>query len=170
MYYKLTNRRNDYLHKITSYIIRMNDVICLEDLNIRGMVKNHNLSKAISNVSLYELRRQFEYKSKLYGKEIKYVDKWFPSSKTCSNCGYIKKDLTLKERIYKCQKCNIEIDRDFNASINILRQAMTEVKHEENHEQIDLNRLTFLKISSIIQLDSMNRESKIEIKNRMAGL
>ena len=159
--YKLTNQRNDYLHKLTIYIIRTNDIICLEDLNVRGMVKNHNLAKAISNVSLYELRRQFEYKAKLYGKEIKYVDKWFPSSKTCSKCGYIKKDLTLKDRIYKCPNCGLEIDRDFNASLNILRQAMSEVKHEENRKQIDLNGLTFLKISSINQLDSMNRESKL---------
>ena len=119
LYYKLTNQRNDYLHKLTTYIIRTNDIICLEDLNIRGMVKNHNLAKAISNVSLYELRRQFEYKAKLYGKEIKYIDKWFPSSKTCSNCGNIKNDLTLKDRIYKCQKCGLEIDRDFNASLNL---------------------------------------------------
>ena len=163
LYYKLTNQRNDYLHKLTTYIIRTNDIICLEDLNIRGMVKNHNLAKAISNVSLYELRRQFEYKAKLYGKEIKYIDKWFPSSKTCSNCGNIKNDLTLKDRIYKCQKCGLEIDRDFNASLNILRQAMSEVKHEENHKQIDLINLTFLKISNINQLDSMNRESKLNI-------
>ena len=163
LYYKLTNQRNDYLHKLTKYIIRTNDIICLEDLNIRGMVKNHNLAKAISNVSLYELRRQFEYKAKLYGKEIKYIDKWFPSSKTCSNCGNIKNDLTLKDRIYKCQKCGLEIDRDFNASLNILRQAMSEVKHEENHKQIDLINLTFLKISNINQLDSMNRESKLNI-------
>ena len=160
---KLTNQRNDYLHKLTTYIIRTNDIICLEDLNIRGMVKNHNLAKAISNVSLYELRRQFEYKAKMYGKEIKYIDRYYPSSKTCSNCGNIKNDLTLKDRIYKCPNCGLEIDRDFNASLNILRQAMSEVKHEENHKQIDLNNLTFLKISNINQLDSMNRESKLNI-------
>lgn len=160
---RLTNQRNDYLHKLSTYIIRTNDIICLEDLNIRGMVKNHNLAKAISNVSLYELRRQFEYKAKIYGKEIKYIDRYYPSSKTCSNCGNIKNDLTLKDRIYKCPNCGLEIDRDFNASLNILRQAMSEVKHKENHKQIDLNNLTFLKISNINQLDSMNRESKLYI-------
>lgn len=162
---RLTNQRNDYLHKLSTYIIRTNDIICLEDLNIRGMVKNHNLAKAISNVSLYELRRQFEYKAKIYGKEIKYIDRYYPSSKTCSNCGNIKNDLTLKDRIYKCPNCGLEIDRDFNASLNILRQAMSEVKHKENHKQIDLNKLTFLKISNINQLDLMNCESKLNKYN-----
>ena len=160
IYQQITNQRLDYLHKMTTYLIKTNDVICLEDLNTKGMLKNHKLAKAISNVSFYEIKRQLEYKSKLYGKTILYVGRFFPSSKICSNCGCIKENLTLKDRIFICEDCGFKIDRDINASINIVRQAMTEFTHWENQNLIDYkNVFTNKRIYYISQLDSLNSES-----------
>ena len=85
------------------------------------MLSNHKLAKAISDTSFYQFRSMLEYKCKWYGKELSIIDRFYPSSKTCSNCGWKKEDLTLSDRIFKCEKCGIEIDRDLNAALNIKR-------------------------------------------------
>lgn len=144
---------------MTTNIIRNNDIICLEDLNTSNMLKNHKLAKSISDASFYEIRRQFEYKAKFYGRKIYYVDRYFPSSKMCSNCGYIKSDLKLSDRTYRCAECGHIIDRDLNAAHNIIRQALAELKHAENQKTNNLI-LTLIKVNDINYLDSMNRESK----------
>ncbi|WP_439236136.1 RNA-guided endonuclease InsQ/TnpB family protein [Lonepinella koalarum] len=118
---RIVNIRNDFLHKLSSSIIKQADYICLEDLNVKGMMKNHKLAKSIADVSFYEFRRQLEYKAKYNGKEIIFADRFYPSSKTCSQCGSIKKELKLSERIYYCEDCGAKIGRDYNASINLLR-------------------------------------------------
>ena len=92
----------------------------------QGMMKNHKLAGAISDSSFYEIKRQFEYKTKFYGGEVYLIDRWFPSSKLCSSCGTIKEDLTLSDRIYKCD-CGLEIDRDLNASLNIRNYYLSTV-------------------------------------------
>jgi putative transposase len=117
---KIRNQRADFIHKVTHNIVCDYDVICIEDLNASGMMKNKNLSKSIADVSFYEFKRQLEYKSIWYGKTLSKIDKWFPSSKLCSGCGNKKKDLTLADRTYQCSSCGLIIDRDLNASINIL--------------------------------------------------
>jgi len=116
---KIANIRKDFTHKATSRLIDENQVIGLEDLNVAGMMKNHCLAKAISDVSWYEIRRQLEYKAKLYGRGVRLVNRFFPSSKTCSKCGSVKKSLELSERVFKCSDCGYTIDRDLNAAINI---------------------------------------------------
>ena len=117
--HRLTNIRNDYLHKVTSEIInRKPKFITIEDLNVSGMMKNKHLSKAIQQQKLYEFRRQLEYKCKWNNIELRIVDKFYPSSKLCHNCGQIKSDLKLSDRIYKCD-CGYEEDRDYNASLNL---------------------------------------------------
>jgi len=116
---KIANIRKDFTHKATSKLIDENQVIGLEDLNVAGMMKNHCLAKAISDVSWAEIRRQLEYKAKLYGREVRLVNRFFPSSKTCSKCGSVKKSLELSERVFKCSDCGYIIDRDLNAAINI---------------------------------------------------
>lgn len=122
--YKLSNIRKDYIHKTTTKLINMLPKrIVIEDLNISGMMKNRHLSKAIQEQNFYEFRRQIEYKAEWKEIEIVIADRFFPSSKTCSNCGNIKKDLKLKDRLYKCEKCNSEIDRDINASINLMNYS-----------------------------------------------
>ena len=116
---RLTNIRQNYLHKTTSEIVkRKPSFICIEDLNVSGMMKNKHLSKAIQQQGFYEFRRQIEYKSKWNNIPVIIADRFFPSSKLCSCCGRLKKDLKLSDRIYKCECGNI-IDRDFQASLNL---------------------------------------------------
>ena len=117
--HRLTNIRNNYLHKVTSEIInRKPKFITIEDLNVSGMMKNKHLSKAIQQQKLYEFRKQLEYKCKWNNIELRIVDRYYPSSKLCHNCGQIKSDLKLSDRIYKCD-CGYEEDRDYNASLNL---------------------------------------------------
>lgn len=123
---KIRNQRSDFLHKTSTKLVKENQIICLEDLNVKGMVKNRKLSKSISDVSWSKFVEQLKYKSDWYGRTIVQIDRFFPSSKMCSHCGAIKEDLKLSDRIYKCD-CGIELDRDFNASINILTVGLKTV-------------------------------------------
>ena len=117
--HKLTNIRKNYLHQTTSEIIKREpSFICIEDLNVKGMMKNKHLSKAIQQQGFYEFRRQIEYKSKWNNVTVIIADRFFPSSKLCTCCGKIKKDLKLSDRIYKCE-CGNVIDRDYQASLNL---------------------------------------------------
>ena len=121
---KISNIRETYNHKLTSNIIKLKPYrVVIEDLNIKGMMKNRHLSKAISRQGFYEIRRQLSYKCLFNGIELVIADRFYPSSKTCSHCGNIKKDLKLSDRIYKCEHCNFEIDRDLNASINLSKYS-----------------------------------------------
>ena len=116
---RLTNIRHDHLHKTTSEIIkRKPSFICIEDLNISGMMKNKHLSKVVQQQGFYEFRRQIEYKSAWNTIPVIIADRFFPSSKLCSCCGNIKKDLKLSDRIYKCE-CGNVIDRDYQAALNL---------------------------------------------------
>ena len=116
---RLTNIRHDHLHQTTSEIVnRKPRFICMEDLNVKGMMKNRHLSKAVQQQGFYEFRRQIEYKSEWNNIPVIIADRFFPSSKLCSCCGNIKKDLKLSDRIYKCE-CGNVIDRDFQAALNL---------------------------------------------------
>ena len=114
---KIGNCRKDFLHKLTSKIVTEYDYISVEDLNVKGMMQNKKLSKAIADVGIFELNRQLAYKSGWYGKDLAVIDRWYPSTKTCSSCGTVKK-MKLDERVYSCS-CGLVIDRDFNAALNI---------------------------------------------------
>ena len=121
---RLTNIRSNHIHQATNKIVKTKPSrVVMETLNIKGMMKNRHLSKAIAEQCLYEFKRQIQYKCKKYGIEFVEADKWFPSSKTCSCCGAIKKDLKLKDRVYQCS-CGLKIDRDLNASINLSRYKL----------------------------------------------
>lgn len=125
IYRRLTNIRNNHLHQTSSEIVKTKPFrIVMETLNIKGIMKNKHLSKAIQQQKLYEFKRQIQYKCKKYGIEFIEVDKFFPSSKKCSCCESIKKDLKLSDRIYKCDNCGISIDRDYNASINLANYSV----------------------------------------------
>ena len=123
LYYRISNIRKDFLHKLTTELVRKFDVICLEDLNVQGMLKNRRLSRAIQDLGFYELKRQLIYKANQFGKTVKSVERFFPSSKTCSCCGFKLEKLSLSVRKWRCEKCGAEHDRDVNASINILNFA-----------------------------------------------
>lgn len=116
---KIANKRADFLHKTSHSIVRQNDTICVENLNVAGMIKNSNLSKAIADVSWASFIEMLTYKAEWYGKNIIRIGRFEPSSKTCSNCGHTLKSLTLSEREWDCQNCATLHDRDLNAAINI---------------------------------------------------
>lgn len=120
LYKKLTNIRNNYIHQVTTEIVKTKpSKIVLEDLNVSGMMKNKNLAKSIADSKWYEFRRQILYKAELYNIEVVLANRFYPSSKTCSCCGNYKKDLKLKDRTYICYECGLIIDRDINAAINL---------------------------------------------------
>ena len=124
---KIKNQRQNYLHQITSKLVNENQVICIEDLNVKGMMSNHKLAKSIQELSLYEFRRQLEYKCRWHGRQLIIIDRFYPSSKTCHNCGYIYKDLKLSDREWICPHCKSLIDRDYNAAQNILTEGLKQL-------------------------------------------
>jgi putative transposase len=121
---KITNIRKDYLHKISTEIVKNHDIISVEDLSVKNMMKNHKLAQSLSDVSLGMFYTMLEYKSKWNDKSFVKIDRFFPSSKTCSNCGWINQDLNLSIREWTCPSCNEHHDRDLNASKNILKQGI----------------------------------------------
>ena len=124
LYCKIDNIRTDYINKIIAEIVKTKpSYIAIEDLNISGMMKNKYLSKAVASQKFYEFRIKLKLKCKENGIELRVVDRWYPSSKKCHNCGAIKEDLKLSDRIYHCN-CGYVEDRDFNATLN-LRDALT---------------------------------------------
>ena len=124
---KITNSRLDNLHKVSTELIKKYDLIALEDLNIKGMIKNHKLSKHISDVSWSKLIELLTYKAEWNDKKIVKIDRFFPSSKTCNCCGYINQNLKLDMREWVCPSCNTKLDRDLNASINILKEGYKQI-------------------------------------------
>ena len=122
LYRKSVNMRQDFSHKLTSCLASNIQYFSLEDLNVKGMMQNHHLAKAISDVSFYEFKRQLEYKARYHDRVFYQVDRFYPSSKLCSGCGALKQDLTLKDRVYHCDQCGISLDRDYNSSLNLLSQ------------------------------------------------
>lgn len=125
LYHKLDNMRTDYINKIISNLVKTKPKwITIEDLNVSGMMKNRHLSKAIAQQKFFEFRTKLLAKCKEYGIELRLANRFYPSSKTCHNCGNIKTDLKLSDRIYHCSKCGYIEDRDYNASLN-LRDCLT---------------------------------------------
>ena len=115
----VANQRGDAMHKATTWLASTYSDISVEDLNVVGMVKNHRLAKAVSDAAFGEFRRQLEYKTARTGATLHVVDRWYPSSKTCSRCGRVKAKLSLAERVYRCDGCGLVMDRDLNAAVNI---------------------------------------------------
>ena len=125
--HKLTNIRKNYRHQLTSSIVKRNPIfITMENLNVSGMMKNKHLSKAVQQQGFGYIRTYLTYKCNDRNIPIYFADRYYPSSKTCSCCGNIKNDLKLKDRIYKCEKCGITIDRDINAAINLRNYGQQE--------------------------------------------
>ncbi len=121
---QITDARIDFLHKLTTQLVRENQTIVVEDLAIKNMVKNHKLAQSISDASWGELIRQLAYKCQWYGRELVKIDRWFPSSKRCGSCGHVVDTLPLNVREWECPKCGINHDRDINASKNILAAGL----------------------------------------------
>jgi putative transposase len=126
-YKKITNQRNHFLNTLSKRLINENQVIYLETLNIEGMIRNHKLAKSIQDASWSRFVEMLKYKTKWYGREIHQINRFAPSSKTCSECGWINKDLTLNNREFICQECGMVEDRDLNAAKNILKISRDEL-------------------------------------------
>ena len=121
---RITGIRNNHIHQATSAIVKTKPCkVVVETLNIKGMMKNRHLAKAIAQQKLYDFKLKLQYKCEKYGIELVEADKWFPSSRMCCSCGAIKNDLKLSDRVYKCH-CGLVIDRDYNASINLSRYEL----------------------------------------------
>ena len=122
---RIADRRRDYQHKLSTQIVHENQVICFETLSVKNMVKNHSLAKAISDVGWGEFVRQLEYKAHWYGRSLVKIDRFYPSSKTCSACGHVLESLTLDVREWICPECGVCHDRDINAAKNILTEGLS---------------------------------------------
>lgn len=124
---RIVDIRRDNIYKSTSHIVKTKQygVIVLEDLHVKGMTKNHKIAKSIHDASMSEFRRCIEYKAKWYGVEVIIADRWYPSSKTCSECGCIKEELSLSDRTYHCDECSMVMDRDMNAAINLRNYTLS---------------------------------------------
>lgn len=136
-YEKITNQRNDFLHKLSHKFINENQVIYMETLKVKDMMKNHKLAKSIADVSWYEFSRQLQYKAEWYGRKLIKIDTWFPSSQICSNCGFRDGKKPLSVRQWTCPQCGAHHDRDINAAKNILIEGMKTAENAElAHENL----------------------------------
>ena len=128
LYEKAINQKRDFLVQLSTELVKAFDIICIEDLNVSGMVKNHHLAQAISSVSWYQFISMLEYKAKWYGKQVVKIDRFYPSSQICSNCGHKEpKVKKLDVRQWTCPQCKTTHDRDVNASINILNEGLRQL-------------------------------------------
>lgn len=143
---KVANQRKDFLHKTSSEIIKNHDSIAIENLNVSGMLKNHKLAGSISDAGWGEFVRQLEYKASWYGKNIFKIGRFEPSSKTCSCCGLVNRQLTLKDREWTC-KCGVTHDRDLNAAINIKNIALSRTDRENQGELSEISEVMTLEAS-----------------------
>ena len=124
VYKRINDRKQYYLHYVSNSLIDDNQIICMEDLNVKGMVKSHKLAERILEMNFGEFRRMLEYKSKWYNRKIVFVDRFYPSSKTCNICCYVNKQLRLSDREWKCPNCGAVVERDYNAALNILDEGI----------------------------------------------
>lgn len=124
VYKKINDKKQYYLHQVSNSLINENQIICMENLNVKGMMKNHKLAESILEMNFGEFRRILEYKARWYNRKIVFVDRFYPSSKKCHNCGYINKILTLNDRQWICPNCGKLINRDYNAALNILDECL----------------------------------------------
>jgi len=116
---RITDRRKDFLHKLSTRLVRENQTVVIEDLSVRNMARNHSLARAMSGAAWRELRGMLDYKTQWYGRELIVADRWFPGSKTCAGCGHVVGKLPLHSREWVCPVCGAVHDRDINAAVNI---------------------------------------------------
>ena len=120
---KITNQKEQYIHSVVNELLTYYDTVFMEDLNVKGMLKNHKLAKAIQEVGFYKFKETLVNKALVNGKQVVFINRFYPSSKTCSVCGYKKQDLRLSDREWVCPKCGTKHDRDINAAVNILLEG-----------------------------------------------
>jgi putative transposase len=134
-YEKINNIKENYLHKVSNQLLNENQVIAMENLNVNGLLQNHKLAKSIQELSLYEFKRKLVYKASWYDRTVIEIDRWFPSSKLCSYCGYKYNNLKLSERNWTCPICNTIHDRDYNAAVNIEKEGQRILNNKGNESE-----------------------------------
>ncbi len=164
IYEKITNQKYNQIQQLTTQLVNENQIICVEDLNVKGMLKNHNLSKHIQECNFSEFIRVLEYKCKLYGVQLVKVDRFYPSSKTCHKCGYINKNLKLNDRQWICPSCKNTIDRDYNSALNILDEGLRIIGSSSPEFKPVESPTVDDRIKSLKSSDSMKQE-----KNELHG-
>ena len=149
----VANQRTNTSHQFTSRLAKTKAVVVIEDLNVSGMLKNHHLAQAIGDVGFGEFRRQLTYKATWYGCQVLVASRWEPSSKTCSGCGWVDEDLTLADRIFRCEQCGLVLDRDLNAAINLAKLAGSSSERQNacGEESAGLGLLAQVKLSPLKQ-------------------
>ena len=155
-YEKLNNIKENYLHSIVNQLLNENQIIVMEDLNVKGMMKNHKLAKSIQELSLYKFKEILKYKAKWFDKTIIEIDRYFPSSKLCSSCGYKNDDLTLKNREWVCPQCGQTHNRDINGAVNILNEGIRIYK-----EKIGLSSPELMLVENITLVGSLKQEKNV---------
>lgn len=150
---RIASIREDAIRKITTKLAKTKSVVVIEDLNNRGMMRNHNLAESLADASFGEFRRQLEYKAKWYGSKLVVADKWFPSTKRCSVCGSVK-EISLSERTYACLDCGNVMDRDFNASKNLEQVAVSSTETLNARGELTATEEAI----PMMQADSVNQE------------
>jgi putative transposase len=148
LHMKISNVRNDFTHKLTSKLCNENQIIIIEDLNVKSWMKKYGKSTCDSNIG--ETIRQLSYKTTIFNNILHKVDRWYPSTKTCSKCGYIKDEISLNERVFKCESCGFTLDRDYNAALNLHTVGLTEIYACGYQTSISSN-------STTSKLDSRNK-------------
>jgi len=173
IYEDIRNHRMDHIHKITTEIINNNNIICVETLAVANMLKNHKLSKSISDCAWGEFFRQLDYKAKWNEREIAKIDRFFPSSKMCNKCKYINKNLELKDRTWVCPKCGAVLDRDKNASENILEQGLLiylgKSVPEYEFENFESNLYEMKEVQKDKKQSSKRKDKKKSVKDSGCG-
>ena len=149
---KVGNQRNNFLRKLSKKIIDNNKAVIVEDLNVKGLLKNSNLSKHIADASWRRFISYLEYKAKLYGRELIKANLFYPSSKLCSVCGYKNEKLKLSDRKWKCPKCGAEHDRDYNATLNLLKEGLKQLKGSLTLRTVGLERPELTPVESVVAL------------------
>ena len=154
LHYRIRNQRQAVLHEFTDYLTRTFDRIVIEDLNVKGMVRNRKLSRCISDAGFGEFRRQLDYKTQLRGNDLVIADRFFPSSKTCSHCSHLKSDLS--ERVFDCENCGVSLHRDFNASLNLNQYSAETPKPTLTHTRDEIR-----PVHTGIVVDRVNESSQL---------
>jgi len=149
---KVVNQRNDFLHKLSKRIIGDNQAVVVEDLNVKGLLKNSKLSKHVADASWRKFISYLEYKAKLYGRKLIKVSPFYPSSKLCCVCGYKNENLKLSDRKWKCPNCGTEHDRDYNATLNLLKEGLKRIKGSLTLRAVGLERPELTPVESAIAL------------------
>ena len=164
----ISNKRKDFLHKTSYEIIKNHDVICMESLNVKGMIKNHKLAKHIADVGWSKFADFVKYKSIWYGKKLVEISQWFPSSQLCSECGYQNRTLTLNDREWVCVECGCVHDRDVNASINIKNQGLNILSGSWTDSDVKQKRLEPLSNVSLCNNNEIDKVLKVEASRSLA--